>query len=73
MYEELIVSDVAVDESVTLLPATKFANPKGTYPNAFVMFAALKAVEFRGVYPRALIIFTEVNAAELNGTYPRFA
>ena len=30
IYEELIVTDVAVDDSVTLVPAMKFEGPKGT-------------------------------------------
>ena len=56
IYEELIVTDVAVDDSVTLVPATKFVGPKGTYPKALVILAALNAAEFRGVYPSVLMI-----------------
>ena len=54
--EELIVSDVAVEDKVTFVPATKFVGPNGTYPRAFVMLAALNAVEFNGVYPSVLMI-----------------
>ena len=51
--DELIVIDVAVDDRDTFVPAIKFDGPNGTYPRAFVMFAALNAVEFRGVYPNS--------------------
>ena len=44
-----IVSEVAVDDSVTLVPAIKFADPSGVYPRALVMLSAFKAVEFSGV------------------------
>ena len=54
--EELIVSDVAVDDNEIFDPAIKFEGPNGTYPNAFVIFTALNAVEFSGVYPKVLII-----------------
>ena len=46
---ELIVKEVAVEDKVMLVPAMKFDGPNGTYPKAFVMFVALKAVELRGV------------------------
>ena len=49
MNEELIVNDVAVEDKVTFVPAMKFVGPNGTYPNAFVMLAALNAAEFSGV------------------------
>ena len=54
--EELIVSDVAVDDKEIFEPAIKFEGPNGTYPSAFVMLTALNAVEFSGVYPKVLII-----------------
>jgi hypothetical protein len=54
--EELIVSDVADDDKEIFEPAIKFEGPNGTYPKAFVMLTALKAVEFSGVYPKVLMI-----------------
>ena len=56
MNEELIVSDVADDDKEIFEPAIKFEGPNGTYPKAFVMLTALKAVEFSGVYPKVLMI-----------------
>ncbi len=77
--DELIVSDVAVDERVTLVPATKFVGPNGTYPRAFVMFRAVNEAELNGTYPRlicgmypkAFVMLAALNEAELNGVYPR--
>ena len=67
MYEELIVNDVAVEDSVTLVPAMKFVAPNGMYPNAPVMLAAVKACELKGTYPNAPVMLAAVKAAELNG------
>ena len=44
-----IVRDVAVDDSVTLVPAMKLLDPSGVYPRALVMLSAFKAAELSGV------------------------
>ena len=44
-----MVNEVAVDESVTLVPAIKFDGPNGTYPSALVILTAVKAAESKGV------------------------
>ena len=65
--DELIVTEVAVDEIVTFVPAMMFVDPSGKYPRAFVMFPAVKLAALNGVYPRADVMFAALNASEFNG------
>ena len=51
--EELIVSEVAVEDKVILVPAIKFEGPNGTYPRALVIFSEVKSTTLNGVYPKA--------------------